>query len=505
MQDVPENESMDIDKDKEADEDEDESEGDETGPGCYILDLGIPDIRRSRLWVRKEYIRLYGYCNKYLESHRDDDIAPSVVITGQPGIGKSYWVLYALCRRLTEGKPVIWFRSGYRYLFVKEGVFEILSGYPSTQFKTRIWMFMDADDCKDGIPDYLAAHETNHLIILSSSPRKARWSLLSKTTECSVATMNPWTREEMSQALAPNDPRIDEMYNHYGPTPRICLAFVRNNDLFDAHQERYESALSHVSLKKLGDMASDKMNFAIDDESHTLVLVRRLQRDRFTRRRLEPITHMVKLELRNQLQKETRAMRIILYKSLANVEGTKRIAGVVYESLAQELLEKKIALKLVPMVQRGSSGSGRGKRLPRWDSNHGDDANPSLVRLIDITPAETFPYPVSGLDHPIKDKVYYAPEAQNQVAFDSFIMAEEKLYIFQFTIGSDHPIKKGIVPFFSKKVLGALPPRADWHFVFVVPPDISKISCSQPQDDDDLKELLTEMNLFSAVLDYEAK
>ncbi|KAI9442329.1 hypothetical protein H4582DRAFT_1809402 [Lactarius indigo] len=260
MQDVPENESMNIDKDKDADEGE--GEEDETGPGCYILDLGVPDIRRSKLWVRKEYIRLYGYCNKYLELHRDDHMAPSVVITGQPGIGKSYWVVYALCRRLTEGKPVIWFRSGTRYLFVEEGVFEIPSDYRSTKFKTRIWTLIDADDCWNGIPDYLAAHETNHLIILPSSPQSAPWKQLTKTTQCSTAIMNPWTREEISRAavihgLTASDPRIDEMYNLYGPTPRICLDFLRNEALLAAHKACYESALHKFSLRKLGDMARD--------------------------------------------------------------------------------------------------------------------------------------------------------------------------------------------------------------------------------------------------------
>ncbi|KAH9034832.1 hypothetical protein EDB85DRAFT_2219282, partial [Lactarius pseudohatsudake] len=446
---------------------------------------------------------------------------PSVVITGQPGIGKSYWVTYALCRRLAEGKPVFWFHSTSRFLFVKEGVFEVPPDYHSTDLKTRVWLLIDADDSKDGIPDYLAPHETNHLVILCSSPPSARWKPLTRTTLCRVAIMNPWTRGEISQAavihgLTANDPRIDEMYNHYGPTPRICLDFVKHN-LFIVHKAHFDTALYNLSLRKLSEMASDRKNFGINDESNTLILVKRVPRNdliraglniddgqEFSYGRSEPITHMIKLKLRTQLRKETRAARIALYKKLANVEGTRLIAGVVYESLAQELLEEKIALKLVPMIKKDSSGYGRGKKFPRWHSNHGDGANRSLVLPIDITPAETFVYPVSGLNHLIKDRVYYAPEAQNQVAFDSFIMAEGKLYIFQFATGSDHPINKGIVPFFSKMVPGALPPRADWHFVFVVPPRArSEICCSQPRDDD--SKLLNEMNLFSAVLDCEAE
>ncbi len=80
------NELMNVDEDEYTEEDEDEDE--EIGPGCYVLDLGVPELGRSMLWIRKEYIRLYKYCNEYLESRRGAQLPPSVVITGQPGIGK---------------------------------------------------------------------------------------------------------------------------------------------------------------------------------------------------------------------------------------------------------------------------------------------------------------------------------------------------------------------------------------------------------------------------------
>ncbi|KAH9054177.1 hypothetical protein EDB87DRAFT_1689495 [Lactarius vividus] len=272
---------------------EDKDEGDEIGPGCYILDLGTPDLRRSKLWIRKEYIRLYEYCNKYLESRRTEQVAPSVVITGQPGIGKSYWIIYAMCRCLADGKPVIWFRSGIH---------------------------------KDGVPDYLAAHDTNHLIILSSCPPSDQWKCLTETTRWSIAIMNPWTREEISQAaviygLTANDPRIDEMYNQYGPTPRICLDFVRDGAMFIV--ERTPSQMPPTLLMKRvprKDLIRANLNVSNGME--------------FIYESSEPITHAIKAELWNRLQEETRAARIALYKRLENVEGMRKIAGLVLESLA---------------------------------------------------------------------------------------------------------------------------------------------------------------------------
>ena len=304
------------------------------------------------------------------------------------------------------------------------------------------------------------------------------------------------------------------MYNRFGPTPRICFNFSGNNALFVLYKDRYEDALNELSLETLDRIISQRRKLSIDTEFHTLFLMRRVSKkdliranedvsdgNNFSHGYLEPITHVVKMELRNQFRKESRAAQIQLYRRLVNVEGTRRIAGLVFESLAQSMLEKKITLMLVPIVKRESGGSGQGKKLPRWHSNHGDGAEPSSVRLIDISPAGTFVYPGSSLDQ-IEDMVYHVPEAQNQVAFDSFILAGQKLYIFQFSIASDHPIKKGIIHFFRQ---GSLPRRADWHFVFVVPPGLrSEISCPQPRDSD-LKGLLDEMNIFYAVLDFGAE
>ncbi len=116
--------------------------------------------------------------------------------------GKSYWVLYALRRRLAEGKPVIWYRDSRRYLFVEEGAFEVPERFRSTTFQTHIWTLVDADESLSGIPSYLAVHDTKHLNIFVSYPQSSRWKPLQSTTQCAVVIMNPWTRTEISQALA---------------------------------------------------------------------------------------------------------------------------------------------------------------------------------------------------------------------------------------------------------------------------------------------------------------
>jgi hypothetical protein len=79
-------------------------------------------------------------------------------------------------------------------------------------------------------------------------------------------------------------------------------------------------------------------------------------------------------------------------------------------------------------------------------------------------------------------------------------MADGNLYIFQCSISSDHPIKAGILPFFSQV---SLPPWDHWYFVFVVPKEPGQeITCPQPLDSG-LKALLAadKMKLYTALLD----
>jgi hypothetical protein len=62
----------------------------EVAPGCFALNLDIDFLYPSSLWVREDYIRLYDYCSVYCDKAQNsrNRRAPSIVITGQPGIGR---------------------------------------------------------------------------------------------------------------------------------------------------------------------------------------------------------------------------------------------------------------------------------------------------------------------------------------------------------------------------------------------------------------------------------
>jgi hypothetical protein len=216
------------DGDERMDEDSDETmdEGERTDLdgdiilGCYLLDIGIEGLDFSKIWVRAEYKRVYDFVEIH---HKKPSVprgrAPAVVVTGQPGIGvfslspffspmlterlmrkgKSVWIYYALCRRLAERKPVIWYRAQTCYLFTQEGVYKAPEGYEPFHFKTFVWTLVDSHESKEDAPSSLVGPGTRHFVIYATSPRKERWSHLHKTVRDITVIMNPWTRAEIFQ------------------------------------------------------------------------------------------------------------------------------------------------------------------------------------------------------------------------------------------------------------------------------------------------------------------
>ena len=57
----------------------------------------MEEIEFKKIRVRPDYIRMYDYCNEhYQKAARRNERAPSVVITGQPGIGQRVFRLINL-------------------------------------------------------------------------------------------------------------------------------------------------------------------------------------------------------------------------------------------------------------------------------------------------------------------------------------------------------------------------------------------------------------------------
>jgi hypothetical protein len=72
------------------DQDEITDMDDDIISGCYVLDISIPRMQVSHLWIRADYIRIFDYFQAFYDRHaRPMAKVPSGVLTGQSGIGES--------------------------------------------------------------------------------------------------------------------------------------------------------------------------------------------------------------------------------------------------------------------------------------------------------------------------------------------------------------------------------------------------------------------------------
>jgi hypothetical protein len=75
-----------------TDQDQDEitDTDDDIISGCYVLDISIPRIPVSHLWIRADYICIFNFFQAFYDKHAKPMAkVPSGVLTGQPGIGES--------------------------------------------------------------------------------------------------------------------------------------------------------------------------------------------------------------------------------------------------------------------------------------------------------------------------------------------------------------------------------------------------------------------------------
>jgi hypothetical protein len=111
----------------------------------------------------------------------------------------------------------------------------------------------------------------------------------------------------------------------------------------------------------------------------------------------------------------------------------------------------------------------------------------------------------------LRPGIFYVPKSSskyfnnkyykyNQEAFDSFIVVDRVLYIFQFTIADRHPIKGGLVDFFTRESFRPILRGTEWRFIFVIPQG-NDIACSESTDTRMKNKFWGKAKLYTAEID----
>ncbi|KAF8516580.1 hypothetical protein BU17DRAFT_50754 [Hysterangium stoloniferum] len=482
--------AMDVDDDGEA----------EILPDCYSLGIGIKGFTRQFIWVRAEYIRIFDACQREYEEtitpmpgRYFSGESPSFVITGQPGIGKTLWQIYAARRCASEKRPFLWLRKDQYTLFVEEGAYELPTSWRHRDFlpSTRVWVFVDSES-DPGALTMLTSVGTEFVVFFTTSPSEQRWHKLHKTTSYNLFIMNPWSIGEMKQAASLynlSEEEVVEKYHRLGPIPRLCIQYKPSQ--LREYEVKLSKALADITTTTLEKLLSKSESLKMNETSHSLCLLSR-KGDEFNIPMVAPVSLYVKTRLANQFLTEELKEKIRLYRHFEKVPQSRSVAGIFFEAAVQSHLITEISLTLHPMVKRECNGPT--KKLPQWYSSHIPLSNPELEQLrvqaveedLSLTPTQTLE---SELDTILSD-VLYVPQRSNQVAIESFILSNGKLYLFQFTTAKNHPIKSGIINYAAKH---GFPKQEDWCLVFIIPPALTLTVPQQPA--------VKEVCLYTAVVD----
>ena len=307
----------------------------------------------------------------------------------------------------------------------------------------------------------------------------------------------------------PDFDHINSVFDELGPIPRLCLDYTE--DELSKYMSSLSKALSDLTIKKLeylvGAAMRLEMDTAMDNICHKIFLIQRLNPTNVNFEvEVLPITAIVGSRITFQLRNADRREQIHLYKQLTALPAAKKLSGNVFEAYCQQRFSDRISIEFVPMVRLEDLKAPKNKRryLHRWYTTNTELAPPSLETArkaalkkrmsFDIRPSSTvefIPQKIGGKKLRIKPNVYYSPAAPNQEGFDSFIVHDGTLYLFQFTNATTH-VLKDFFDFFAK--CSGYPAQKSWRFIFVIPSDTeTALTCPVPMTDD-----LRKLALYSA-------
>ena len=255
------------------------------------------------------------------------------------------------------------------------------------------------------------------------------------------------------------------------------------------YERRCKAAASQITPERLRHFVVYGGDLDLDVGSHKIFIIRRNTVDNLEEAYIAPISPYVEMLLMTAIDAMKRSERIYLYRTFSPVNATRGVAGLVYESLGHTHLTKGITLTLKPMKKKKAS------MLFHWECREGyatDSMDLGESEMSVIFPPN--PAVIYQKLESVRPNYLHVPKASNKPAFDSFFQLDGTLYFFQFTLSDGHSIKK-----ISSAELDIFPPKENWRFVFVIPPncevDVKATS--------EVEEFLERVRIYTAHLEIE--
>ena len=241
--------------------------------------LGSSESCEMKIYVRPCYKDLY---NLIYGEHRTKHI----IVIGNPGIGKSYFLLYLMFHLRNEDKDMSLFFSSaihsLHLLFHKGGVEVFDESFVKTfkPMKNVTYLF----DCGTKGQDALIKPALSHKTIISTSPDKTHYKSFLKLADdhCGVGAvllyMPPWSLDELQHVSKYPEFQVEDLHENYkivGGIPRYV--FSKSMHL---HKTAIDQAILNSDLNDIVKMARMLPDHMPLTASHYLLQLKLKNNDR---------------------------------------------------------------------------------------------------------------------------------------------------------------------------------------------------------------------------------
>ena len=390
----------------------------------------------SRLMVRRCYVDLCDLMQAAAAENRN----PDWIVTGNPGIGKTFFAGYAMWFFARHGRTIVWeppqTGSNDRYLLRPNGSLG-LGDASARSFALEL-----QDPRTLVVTDAHSPPIVNARTLLVTSPRKPAYYEYWKQRSAKLRYMPPWTLLELEVGRAGCFPavppqRMADLFAWWGGIPRAVLAGAQDDDdAFAPLEQAIDACNVQACVYSVGLIAGP------EDLTHRIIHVLVADDGTYARPRLRFASDHVAARL---VEKFARHERERLLTFLRAAEGD-RYAGGLRGHLFEHWAHRVLAA--------GGTFQVRDLRTDRDDQL----TLPPLA-VEDFRTLE---------EMRVRPGVYCRPWKDNLAAVDAVAAWGAQCVLLQMTVAERHPLKAAGV----EAVLQRLPAGAAPALVLAVPGNV---------------------------------
>ncbi|KAH9051098.1 hypothetical protein EDB87DRAFT_1836808 [Lactarius vividus] len=234
-----------------------------------LVNLGYPD--EHGLLVRPEYVVAWEDFDYDTAKEKGQG---GVVVTGQPGIGKTCFLYYLLFRLLSEGTPVSLQLAPHILVFRDDGVYRHPQDAAPDYLPRGTWALSDAGRVNEKPCNTFlnAAGRYTTWIIQTTSPLETRWKEWAKQHGAVTFVMKGFSAAEITalgKVQGLDASALLRNYEKWGPSARTCVRLVR-----DPYREFHHAIAVNNAADAFVERPPPRTNFNAIQVSHVLFSVR---------------------------------------------------------------------------------------------------------------------------------------------------------------------------------------------------------------------------------------